>query len=72
MLSSFSEKALQKTLKEEAVMLDKTPPQTSFWDTRWIEHLIDPESFEWHFRRVVRPLMHDGSGGKLAVSMTIN
>lgn len=53
-------------------MLDKTPPQTSFWDTRWIEHLIDPESFEWHFRRVVRPLMHDGSGGKLAVSMTIN
>lgn len=40
-------------------MLDKTPPQRSFWDTQWIEHLIDPESFEYHFLRVVRPLIKD-------------
>lgn len=38
-------------------MLAKTPPQSSFWDTHWIEHLIDRESFEWHFRRVIRPLI---------------
>lgn len=40
-------------------MLPKTPPQSSFWDTYWIEHLIDQESFEWHFRRIIRPLIND-------------
>lgn len=40
-------------------MIDKTPKQGSFWDTQWIEHLIDKEGFEYHFRRVVRPLIKD-------------
>jgi transposase len=40
-------------------MLGKTPRQGSFWDTEWIEHLIDEDSFEWHFKRVVRPLISD-------------
>lgn len=40
-------------------MIDKTPQQGSFWDTQWIEHLIDKEGFEYHFRRVVRPLIKD-------------
>lgn len=40
-------------------MLDKIPQQGSFWDTQWIEHLIDKESFEWHFLRIVRPLIKD-------------
>ena len=40
-------------------MLRRRHRQGSFWDTEWIEHLIDEESFEWHFRRVVRPLISD-------------
>lgn len=40
-------------------MLDKTPRQGSFWDSQWIEHLIDKEGFEYHFLRVVRPLIKD-------------
>lgn len=40
-------------------MLRREGRQGSFWDTEWIEHLIDEESFEWHFRRVVRPLISD-------------
>lgn len=40
-------------------MIDKTPIQGSFWDTQWIEHLIDKEGFEYHFRRLVRPLIKD-------------
>lgn len=40
-------------------MLGKTKRQGSFWDSEWIEHLIDEESFEWHFRRIVRPLIKD-------------
>lgn len=40
-------------------MIDKTPKQGSFWDTQWIEHLIDKEGFEYHFCRVVRPLIKD-------------
>lgn len=40
-------------------MIDKRPQQGSFWDTQWIEHLIDKEGFEYHFRRVVRPLIRD-------------
>lgn len=40
-------------------MLGRTDKQRSFWDSEWIEHLIDEESFEWHFKRVVRPLISD-------------
>jgi IS5 family transposase len=40
-------------------MLGRRERQGSFWDSEWIEHLIDRESFEWHFRRVVRPLISD-------------
>lgn len=40
-------------------MLDKTPSQGSFWGSQWIEHLIDKEGFEYHFLRVVRPLIKD-------------
>ncbi len=40
-------------------MLDQTPRQGSFWDSQWIEHLIDKEGFEYHFLRVVRPLIKD-------------
>ena len=40
-------------------MIGKTSTQASFWDSRWIEHLIEKESFEYHFLRVVRPLIKD-------------
>lgn len=40
-------------------MLRREGRQGSFWDSEWIEHLIGEESFEWHFRRVVRPLISD-------------
>lgn len=40
-------------------MLDRSPRQGSFWDSEWIEPLIDKGSFEWHFRRIVRPMISD-------------
>lgn len=40
-------------------MLDKKPTQKSFWDSQWIEHLLDKTSFEWNFRALVRPLIKD-------------
>ena len=40
-------------------MLKREGRQGSFWDSGLIEHLIDEDSFEWHFKRVVRPLISD-------------
>lgn len=40
-------------------MIGRSDDQGSFWDSSWIEHLIDRESFEWNFRRIVSPLIKD-------------